>query len=210
MTALTTAAKGCEILSLSLMDTLAREVAAIAQAGAPDDWRLRGREIKLIDGTSVSMPDTAANQAAFPQNCHQRPGLGFPQARIVGVISLATGCVSHWTVSACEGCGSHEILHLWRLRDSFQAADVVIADRAYGSYFLLPALHQRGVDCVMREHQRRKDELGRAVAIGVNEQRLIGTSPNALPGWTRTPTLRCQIHSPCAKCVTVIGSSRPR
>ena len=174
-------------LALGLIETLAQEVAVTTRAAAPDHWRWRGREIKLIDGTTVSMPDTASNQTAFPQNCHQKPGLGFPQARIVGVISLSTGCVNHWTVSACEGKGTHEIVHLWRLRDAFQPGDVVIADRAYGSYFLIAALHQRGVDCVIREHQRRKSELGRAVSLGVNDQRLTWDKPKC-PLWMDADT----------------------
>lgn len=179
--------KARQRLSLGLIETLAQEVAATTQASAPAQWRWRGREVKLIDGTTVSMPDTVANQAAFPQNCHQKPGVGFPQARIVGVISLATGCVNHWTVSACEGQGTHEIVHLWRLRDSFQPGDVVIADRAYGSYFLIAALRERGVDCVMREHQRRKTELGRAVPLGENDQLLTWDKPPR-PAWMDAQT----------------------
>ena len=179
--------KARQRLPLGLIETLAQEVAATAQAAAPAHWRWRERQIKLIDGTTVSMPDTAANQTAFPQNCHQKPGLGFPQARIVGVISLSTGCVSHWTLSACEGRGAHELLHLWQLRDSLQAGDVVIADRAYGSYFLIAALQQRGVDCVIREHQRRKDELGRAVPLGINDQRLTWDKPQR-PSWMDADT----------------------
>lgn len=179
--------KARQRLSLSLIETLAQEIATTVQATAPAHWRWRGREIKLIDGTTVSMPDTAANQTVFPQNCHQKPGIGFPQTRIVGVISLSTGCVSHWTVSACEGKGTHEILHLWRLRDSFKPGDVVIADRAYGSYFLLAALHQRGVDCVIREHQRRKTELGRAVALSENDHRLTWDKPPR-PSWMDAQT----------------------
>lgn len=179
--------KARQRLSLNLIETLAREVAASAQTAAPSHWRWRGREIKLIDGTTVSMPDTVANQAVFPQNTHQRPGLGFPQARMVGVISLSTGCVSHWSVSGGVGRGTHEILHLWRLRDAFSLGDVVIADRAYGSYFLLAALRQRGVDCVMREHQRRKNEHAQAVALGENDQRLIWNKPPR-PKWMDADT----------------------
>ena len=128
------------------------------------------------------MPDTPANQADFPQNHQQKPGLGFPLARVVGVIALSSGCVMRWTVSACEGQGTHEILHLWRLLDAFEPGDVVIADRAYCSYFLLAALQQRGVDGVFREHQRRKNELGRAVPQGPNDHLLTWDKPPR-PSW---------------------------
>lgn len=174
--------KARQRLPLSLIEAVAQEVAAVAQAGAPAHWDWRGRPIKLMDGTTVSMPDTAANQAVFPQNHQQKPGLGFPLARIVGVIALSSGCVSHWTVSACEGKGTHELLHAWRLLDAFQAGDVAIADRAYGSYFLLAELQQRGVDCVIREHQRRKIELARAAQMGPNDHLLTWDKPQR-PSW---------------------------
>jgi hypothetical protein len=174
--------KARQRLPLGLIETVTQEVAAAAQRRAPEHWNWRGRPIKLMDGTTVSMPDTLANQAEFPQNHQQRPGLGFPLARIVGVIALGTGVVTHWTVSACEGRGTHELMHAWRLLEAFQAGDVVIADRAYGSYFLLAALHQRGVDCVIREHQRRKTDLAIAVRLTAKDHRLVWDKPQR-PRW---------------------------
>ena len=174
--------KARQRLPLGLIETVTQEVAAAAQRRAPEHWSWRGRPIKLMDGTTVSMPDTVANQAAFPQNHQQRPGLGFPLARIVGVIALGTGVVTHWTVSACEGRGTHEIMHAWRLLEAFQAGDVVVADCAYGSYFLLAALHQRGVDCVIREHQRRKTDLATAVRLSAQDHRLTWDKPQR-PRW---------------------------
>src|SRR4051794_37374660 len=56
-------------------------------------WRWKGRRVYLYDGTTVTMPDTAANQAAYPQVYNQGPGVGFPIARIGAVISLACGAV---------------------------------------------------------------------------------------------------------------------
>ena len=63
-------------LSLGLPTRLAREVGARLTERQPVAWRWRGRQVKLVDGTTVSMPDTKSNQASFPQNCAQRPGLG--------------------------------------------------------------------------------------------------------------------------------------
>lgn len=124
-------------LPLSLVQSCAREVAAAVESNVTSHWR--GRAIKLIDGTTISMPDTPDNQKIFPQNRQQRAGLGFPLARIVGVLSLASGAVLDWTVSACEGSGTGESKQLWDLLDTFRPGDLVIADRAYSSYFLLPA-----------------------------------------------------------------------
>lgn len=68
----------------------------------------RGRSIKLIDGTSVSMPDTAANQKKYPQMKGQKKGIGFPIARMVGIISLSCGAVLDIAIGAYEGKGSGE------------------------------------------------------------------------------------------------------
>ena len=54
----------------------------------------------LFDGTTVTMPDTPANQAAYPQVYNQGPGVGFPIARLGALISLACGSVvSLWFVA---------------------------------------------------------------------------------------------------------------
>jgi hypothetical protein len=64
---------------------LAREVGAVLHERVSDRGLLNGRPVKLADGSTVSMPDTAANQAAYPQSRSQQPGLGFPLARGVGL-----------------------------------------------------------------------------------------------------------------------------
>lgn len=158
--------KARQRLGFGLLHGLAQEIAAQAEQAGEAHWRWRGRPVKLIDGTTVSMPDTAENQAAFPQNHEQAPGLGFPVARVVGVISLLSGCVLDWAVSACEGKGTGELVQLQALLTGFTRGDIVIADRAYCAYFLLAKLQQRGIDCVIREHQSRKNDLRRATRLG--------------------------------------------
>ncbi|WP_177420522.1 hypothetical protein [endosymbiont of Lamellibrachia barhami] len=44
----------------------------------PDEWRWQGRRVRLVDGTTVTMPDTPENQAVYPQLRGQKEGLGFP------------------------------------------------------------------------------------------------------------------------------------
>jgi hypothetical protein len=52
---------------------------------APARWCWRGRDVKVVDGSTLSMPDTPANQQAYPQSSQQKPGLGFPVLRIVAL-----------------------------------------------------------------------------------------------------------------------------
>lgn len=72
---------------------LSRQTAALLNAHTPEGWLWRGRHVKLVDGTTILMPDTAENQAEFPQHGQQESGAGFPIARLVGVISLANGAL---------------------------------------------------------------------------------------------------------------------
>ncbi|MCY2976778.1 MAG: hypothetical protein NTW52_19145 [Planctomycetota bacterium] len=48
-------------------------------------WLWKGRRVYMFDGSTVSMPDTAANQAAYLQPYNQKAGVGFPLARIAAV-----------------------------------------------------------------------------------------------------------------------------
>ena len=132
----------------------------------PTEWKWRGRELKLIDGTTVSMPDTKENQAAFPQNKKQEKGLGFPIARIVGIISLSCCAMLEWAVGACEGKETGEPTLLWQIASHFNHGDVVIADRCYTSYFLISLLIMRGVDVIFRQHQQRKTDFRRGKRLG--------------------------------------------
>ena len=80
----------------------------------------RGRSIKLIDGTTLSMPDTAANQKAYPQIKGQEVGIGFPIARMVGIISLTCGAVLDIAIGTYEGKGNGETGLLRRIMDNLK------------------------------------------------------------------------------------------
>jgi len=60
----------------------------------------RGRRVRVVDGTTVSMPDTPKNQAKYPQPSSQKAGCGFPQMRIVGLFSLASGALLDFAKSS--------------------------------------------------------------------------------------------------------------
>jgi hypothetical protein len=66
----------------SVFSTLATRTAQELEMSIPDLWKWNGRSVFIFDGSSVSMPDTPENQAMYPQPPTQRPGLGFPLARI--------------------------------------------------------------------------------------------------------------------------------
>jgi Transposase DDE domain len=169
-------------LPLSLLTRSAREVGNRVCAEQPKAWRWRGREVKLIDGTTVSMPDTRANQERFPQSRSQKPGLGFPVARLVAIVSLSCGCVLEWAVSACEGKQTGETALLWGLMPRFARGDVVIADGYYAGYFMISGLLVHGVDLVMPQHHLRLTDFRRGQRLGVRDHLVTWARPPR-PDW---------------------------
>lgn len=83
-------------------------------------WRWQGRCVKLFDGTTITMPDTPSNQQAYPQSSEQKPGLGFPIARIGALIGLSSGAILGYQVAACKGKGTGEQSLLANLLDHHQ------------------------------------------------------------------------------------------
>ena len=89
------------------------------------------REVKVVDGSSLSMPDTEENQRLYPQPRTQKPGCGFPVMRIVAVFSLATGVVLDLAKSALAVSERTLFRTLWGL---LQPGDVLLGDRGFCSY----------------------------------------------------------------------------
>lgn len=147
-----------------------------------DAWRWRGREVKLIDGTTVSMPDTQVNQAHYPQSRVQQPGLGFPVMRIVGIISLGCGAVLDWAQGACEGKHSGETSMLRQLDAALSENDVVLMDRYYTGYFTLARLQALGVDFVSRQHQLRHMDFRQGKRLGKGDHVVCWSRPQR-PKW---------------------------
>ena len=169
-------------LNLNLVERLGREIGARLCAAQPAPWLWRGRNVKLVDGTTVSMPDTAENQKAFPQSRQQKPGLGFPLARLLGIVSLSCGAVLEWASGPCEGKKTGETALLWGLMSQFGKGDIVIADRYFAGYFGISRLWQRGADVVIRQHQLRRTDFRRGRRLGKRDHVVNWTRPHR-PSW---------------------------
>jgi hypothetical protein len=120
-------------------------------------WLWKRRRVYVYDGSSVSMPDTPENQSEYPQPAAQKPGLGFPLARMAAVFSFACGAVLDLGICRYAGKGQSELSLLRTLWDLFVAGDVFLADRLMCSWTDMVMLKQRGVDSVTRLSKRRAD-----------------------------------------------------
>ena len=165
-----------------VLSRLTRHVGAALLQQAPDAWRWKGRDVKIVDGTTISLADTSANQAAYPQPPHERPGLGFPLMRLVVVFSLAVGTVLDAAEGPFAGKQTGEPALFRGLHGSLHPGDVVLADRYYCSYFEIALLQQRGVDVVMRLHQRRPVDFRRGRRLGGEDQLITWDKPKC-PEW---------------------------
>lgn len=142
-------------LPTSVLSTLATRTARELLTGAIDQWKWNGRSVFIVDGSTVSMPDTPENQEVYPQPPNQKPGLGFPLARIAVLLSLATGACHNLAIAPYQGKGTGETNLFRRMYDTLQPGDVVLADALFDDYFLAYELFQRGIDLVARAQYER-------------------------------------------------------
>jgi hypothetical protein len=174
--------KARQRLPESLLPRLVRESGQDLHAKSPAAWLWQGRRVKIADGTTVSMPDTAANQAAYPQPAAQKPGLGFPIARLVVVFCLACGTVLDAALGRYQGKQKGENSQLRTREQALEPGDVLLADRYYSGWFDIAFWQRRGVDVVVRLHQRRRCDLRRGRRLGPNDHAVAWAKP-ARPDW---------------------------
>ena len=134
----------------------------------------RGLRVKVIDGTSTSLPDTTQNQRAYPQPGGQKPGCGFPLLKLVGVFNLASGALLDY---AKGNKHQHELNLLQKLLDQFKAGDLALADRGFNSYTLLALLLLHGAHSLFRLHQRRPADLRKGKRLGKNDRLMVWDKP---------------------------------
>jgi hypothetical protein len=158
---------------------LTRETGRLVRVAAPRSWRWRGRTVKLVDGTGISMPDTLENQASYPQPHSQAPGVGFPLMRLVAVVCLATGALIDAAIGPHEGKGSSELGLPRGLGKAFSAGDLVLADAFY-CYFVIATLLAAGVDVLFEQHGARFTDFRRGTALGPRHHVVVGNRPGRI------------------------------
>jgi hypothetical protein len=146
------------------------------QAAAYDLWC--GRHVKLCDGSSVLMSDTQKNQAEYPQHSNQAVGCGFPIAKIVVMFSLATGAALEVLIAPFT---TGEVTLARQLYPKLIPGDVVLADRAFGTYVDLVLVQQQQADAVFRKHQSRKSDFRRGKKLGIGDHIVAWSKPKRRP-----------------------------
>lgn len=150
-------------------------------------WLWKERRVYMFDGTTVSMPDTPKNQAAYPQVYNQKPGLGFPIARVCTIMSLSCGTVLDLGISRYAGKRQGELSLLRRMWDILSPGDILLTDALMSTWYEMLTLQQRGVDSVSRlnkAHRQADFRRGKRLGRGDHIVRWPKPSPIRSIDWT--------------------------
>lgn len=90
-------------------------------------------------------------------------------ARIGALISLATGAILQYEVSACKGKGTGEQSLLKNLLGKLKPKDIVLADALLATWWIIEAASRRGVDVVMAQHGRRITDFAQGKRLGAQD-----------------------------------------
>ena len=172
-------------LSLAMIRSLVHTTGQQTSARTPTAWHWRGRPVRLVDGTTVPLPDTPANQQVYPQPRSQKPGLGFPLCRLLGLMCLGSGVVLNAAMGPYRGKGGDEQHLLRSVLESLASGDVLLGDAYFATYFLLCALCERGVDGVFEQQgaRRRTTDFRRGSRLGERDHLITLTKPKLKPHW---------------------------
>lgn len=166
-----------------LFQLLAQKVGQRVQRSIPEGWLFHGRHVKSVDGSTVSMPDTPANQKAYPQPKSQQTGVGFPLARLVVIFCVASGAALEMAIGPYKGKQTGENALFRTLWNSLEADDLLLADRYYCAYADIALLQQRRVDVVFRKHHRRHSDFRRGQRLGKYDHLITWQKPIQRPAW---------------------------
>ena len=172
-------------LPTEMVSTLACQVGGMIAETPPFWWPWQGRRVRLVDGATIVLADTEENQAAYPQPSSQKPGLGFPICRVVGLFCLASGALLNAATAPCEGKGSDEQTLFRGMLDTLESGDILLGDAFYPTYFLLCELMCRGIDGVFEQYgaRKRSTDFRRGKKLGERDHLIMLNKPKKRPDW---------------------------
>jgi putative transposase len=148
---------------------------------APADWLWQGRHVKLVDGSTSQVPDSPANQQAFPPR-RRRRGISYPLIRWVCLVSLATAAVLDFNYGPYQGKQTGELALSRPLLATLRAGDVLLADRYFCTWFTFALCLRQGVDVVARLHASRTQDFRVGRRYGRGERLMFWARPRR-PEW---------------------------
>jgi len=172
-------------LSVSTIKNLTKDIALKNEKKIDNNWRYRDKNVYLIDGTTLTMPDTEKNQKEYPQSKSQKEGLGFPICRIVSIMSLATGLMIDANIGKYSGKETGEQALLRPMLHNFKKGDIVLADAMYSTYTLLAYMIEKEIDIVFVQNgaRSRKIDFTKGEILNSNDHIITIKAPKSIPTW---------------------------
>lgn len=149
-------------------------------------WRWHGLNVVLVDAATALMPDTPKNQAVFPQQSNQKPGLGFPIVRLLALISLATGTIIDYRLGAYQGKGTGETSLFSQVLNTLLTGDLLLADRYYCTFAIIALLHAKGIPVLFPLHANKKADFRQGSKLGAKDHLVEWKKPKRKPVWMTT------------------------
>ena len=162
----------------TLLQKVFRQTGQNLQEKVTTEYLWCGRNVKVIDGSTVSMPDTIENQKAYPQPKSQTPGCGFPIAKLGVIFSLATGAEEALCIDVLN---THDIKLARNLYQFINPLDILLGDRAFCAYADLISIKSLNCDAVFRKHQARKTTTRKGKIIGSSDKLVTWHKPKKFP-----------------------------
>ncbi|MCA9068681.1 MAG: IS4 family transposase [Planctomycetaceae bacterium] len=194
--------------------TITRLVGRKLDDQVQESWLWKGHRVYMFDGSTVSMPDTAANQAAYPQTKQSKPGAGFPLARIGILSSLSCGAVLDMGLCPYAGKGTGEVSLLRRMWNGLRKGDVLLADGLMCNWRNLYELCERGIPVVSRLNKAlRKADFRKGKRLGKDDHlvrwpkphlRDMGRAQRAMPRFLTVREVRFRVEQPGFRTKEVI------
>jgi hypothetical protein len=161
---------------------LLRQSADALERQAPAEWRWCQRAVRVVDGSTLLIPDTPENRGEYPLQRGLTPGCHFPVVRILVIFVLVTGAVLDAALRPYQGKGTGETGMLRDLAERFAAGDVLLGDRYFAGFWDLAWWQQRGLDVVTRLPASRRSDFRRGRRLGPNDH-LVHWRRTARPDW---------------------------
>jgi putative transposase len=161
---------------------LVRETGRQVEDESPETWLWHRRRVRVVDGSTITMPDTEENQAVYPQQKTQKPGCGFPIARILVIFSLSLGTVLEAAIGKYHGKQTGENSLFRTLYDALDEGEIILADRYFSGWSDIALPLQRGIDIVVRKHQHRRTDFRTGERLGKDDHLIFWTRPQR-PKW---------------------------
>ena len=139
-------------LPIRVLEHLLERLGQSAQATVAEEGRWHGHRTFFVDGSGCSMPDTPVLQEEFGQPSEQRPGCGFPVARLLALFHAGTGLLTQLVSAPLL---THDLALVPNVHPALASEDVLVADRGLCSYAHIALLVRLGMHAVFRVGSRQ-------------------------------------------------------